>query len=124
MIQPTVGRIVWFWPNGPVPDTQPTAAVITFVHHAHLVDLYVLPGRGQLAVPHEFIFLAHTDGERAEGQQFCEWMPYQKGQAAKEENELETMRQSIGELTSFLRGYTAGIESRFVALEQRMKDPR
>lgn len=28
VIEPTVGRVVWFWPDGEAPDRQPLAATV------------------------------------------------------------------------------------------------
>lgn len=130
MIEPTVGRVVWFWPIGPAANAneQPAAAIIAHVHHERLVDLYVMPG-GRGAGPSylaEFILLVQDDEDRerlSEGSAYCEWMPFQKGQAPKVDE--------LKELRSFVNGFTMGVDSRFTeltqrifTLEQSLKDPR
>lgn len=94
MIKPTVGRIVNYWPSHldlepiPVPFTyypgsHPCAAQIAFVWSDTCVNLSIVDHAGVLhsrtSVP-----LYHGDGPRPVGA-YCEWMDYQKGQAAKAE---------------------------------------
>lgn len=92
MIVPTVGRVVWFWPSrGPFAGgdfcyhdrKQPCAAQIAYVWGDTCVNLQALDQNG---VSHNFtsVPLIQEGDERPEGY-FCEWMPYQKGQAAKTE---------------------------------------
>lgn len=92
MITPTVGRQVWFWPSKdkvaemqPAFDrTQPMAATVTWVWDDRRVNLAVLD---QNAKPYPMIGvkLLQEGDAPAEGESYAEWMPYQKGQAAKAE---------------------------------------
>jgi hypothetical protein len=92
MIKPTVGRVVWFWPSSEPPPqfclkdrSQPCSAQIAYVFSntdTH-VNLSVSDHAGQHWA-YENVLLWQGDGERPGGR-FCEWMPYQKGQAAKTE---------------------------------------
>ena len=86
MIKPTIGRVVWFTPatsddtlarNG----TQPLAAMVTCVWSDTCVNLAVFDANG-IATNRTSVLLLQDDCERPSGY-FCEWMPYQKGQAAK-----------------------------------------
>lgn len=81
MIKPTVGRVVWYRPEGPDGPTQ--AALVAFVHSDSMVNLAVFDNNGchssRTSVP-----LVH-DGAPIPVGSYCEWMPYQKGQAAKTE---------------------------------------
>lgn len=87
---PTVGRVVWFTPS--VNDNisrngdQKLAAIITCVWSDTCVNLSVFDANGAVhsrtSVP-----LLQDDMTKPDGY-YCEWMPYQKGQAAKTE-ELE-----------------------------------
>lgn len=89
MIKPSVGRIVWFTPgdwDGNVltrhPD-QPLAAIVAYVHSDRMVNLTVFDANGH---PHGRTSVQLVqDGDPRPDQFFCEWMPYQKGQAAKTE---------------------------------------
>ena len=94
MITPTVGRIVWFHPEAGVSYTQPWAALVTYVHSATMVNLAVFNENGnpqsRTSVP-----LWQGDGGIPAGM-FCEWMPYQKGQAAK----TEALEKQIGPTTA------------------------
>lgn len=85
MIEPTPGRIVWFW-KGPWHDKiaqheQPLAATVAYVHNPHMVNLRVVDANGE-AHAVTSVTLLQDDDQRPEGF-FCEWMPFQKGQAAK-----------------------------------------
>lgn len=107
IIEPTVGRIVIFRPNGVAGIEQ--AAIVTAVHDPRLINLFAFPPRA-----HE---TAHTiegvqllqHGDRIPDGPFAEWMPYQKGQAAKAEKlELQLTAQSQGgpaELTGRLANH-------------------
>lgn len=97
IITPTVGRKVWYWPStndkaGPIPmctaSGQPLDATVIAVWGDRCVNLLVTDAQG-----HQFPVLSCTllqpgdkPDENAEGQligRYCEWMPYQQGQAAK-----------------------------------------
>lgn len=90
MIKPTVGRVVWFWPASTLPKgspgAQPLAATIAFVHSGTCVNLTVHDRNGE-TYGMTSAELWHGEGESPD-RPHCEWMPYQKGQAAKTE-ELE-----------------------------------
>lgn len=90
MIQPTVGRQAWFWRAGAVLPTdditlsdQPEAATVCYVHTDRLVNLQVIDHNGH-ARPIAEVQLRQPEDDVPKTQ-FCEWMPYQKGQAAKAE---------------------------------------
>lgn len=83
MIEPTIGRVVWYHP--PNMHEQPWAALVVFVHNSGLVNLTVFDdngmGKAKLNVP------LLQDDQTADGVTtgYCEWMTFQKGQAAKQE---------------------------------------
>jgi hypothetical protein len=86
MIEPTIGRIVWY--RGTVHDLipkndQPLAAIVTYVWGPRLVNLAVFDPNGMSFSRTSVEFL--QDGDAQPRGNFCEWMPYQKGQAAKTE---------------------------------------
>jgi len=84
VIKPTVGRVVWYQTKF-VPDQveQPQAAIVTFVHSDNMVNLVVF---SDLGMPYgkTSVYLRQA-GTPAPSHDFCEWMPYQLGQAAKTE---------------------------------------
>lgn len=86
MIKPTVGRIVWYhrgprdWVNQ---RDQPLAAIITYVQTDTMVHLVVFEAEGRME-PRLNVELCQGDTAPSE-REHCEWMPYQKGQAAKTE---------------------------------------
>jgi len=87
MIQPTLGRIVWFTPaqtdNALQPsDTGKCAGIVTHVWNERLVNLAVFDMHGVL-FPKPSVPLLQDDDVPVTGSQHCEWMPYQKN---KDEN--------------------------------------
>lgn len=80
MIEPTVGRIVWVWCN----DLQqhPLAAIINGVISPHRISVTVFHRTG--ITEGVELDLYQGDGEKPL-YPYAEWMPYQKGQAAKTE---------------------------------------
>lgn len=99
MIKPTIGRVVWFWPYAPSlfgefhfngSLEQPCAAIVVAVWSDRCVNLVVYDHAG---MSHSFgsVILVQDGDSKPERCCFCEWMPYQKGQAAKAE-ELEKQR--------------------------------
>lgn len=81
MIAPTIGRVVWFWENAGQP--QPLPGIVCFVHSDTRVNLAVFDANGNTSGKTS-VFLYQGDTERPT-MHFAEWMPYQKGQAAKTE---------------------------------------
>ena len=93
MIQPTVGRIVWYHPNlsdpgGIVPGTV-QAAIIAHVWNDSCVNLGVFDPDG-LPYSRTSVYLQQDEGVD-QSLPYATWMPYQKGQAVKTE-ELEAKR--------------------------------
>lgn len=89
MIKPTIGRVVWFHPasNASDPGFAPApicAAIVAYVHSDNCVNLGVFDGNGVSHSKTSVRLIQDTD-EAPEGGYYCEWMPYQKGQAAKTE---------------------------------------
>jgi hypothetical protein len=87
MIKPTIGRVVWFWPSlgcelsGFVHQdkSQPCAALVVYVHSDIMVNLHAID---QVGVGHAMSSVRLIqEGEPRPAENFCEWMPYQIGQA-------------------------------------------
>jgi len=92
MIQPTPGRMVWYMPGaerGPSDGDDVFAAVVTRVWNDRLVNLTVFKPDGNTHPRTNVKLLQDDDMEDFLGQPHAQWMPYQKGQAAKTEA-LET----------------------------------
>lgn len=88
MIKPAIGRVVWYWTTRPLsPEEQPMASIVTFVHSDTMVNLTVFDYNGNPS-GQTSVFLYQGEGEKPEVERFCEWMPYQLGQAAKTEEAL------------------------------------
>jgi hypothetical protein len=84
MITPTVGRVVWYHAPGAAQGAQPQAAIIAFVHNDTLVNLHVIDANGIASGATSVPLVQEGDATPSAGF-YCEWMPYQKGQAAKTE---------------------------------------
>ncbi len=94
IIKPTIGRVVWFWPGAiAIPSaaedffyddtSQPCAALVAHVIDERTVNLAVMDQTGRVFSRQRVKLI--QDGDERPLQYFCEWMPYQKGQAAKTE---------------------------------------
>ena len=94
MIKPTPGRVVWYYP--PSNDTlqsfasvqakEPLAAHVAKVWTDTCVNLMVIDPNGY-PTSRTSVLLYQGESDRP-GSGFAEWMPYQKGQAAKAEAEM------------------------------------
>lgn len=96
-IKPTIGRAVWFRPGAAFlaanplftqfNPLQPMEARIVYVHHDHMVNLMVSDHVGcAWPVPSVHLLAGQYDPEQdADLYACCEWVPYQKVQAAKTE---------------------------------------
>ena len=86
MITPTVGRVVWYRPRGHGENEQPLAAIVAHVWSDTCVNLAIFDANGSpMANPPTSVLLLQDGNERPTGGQYCEWMPFQKGQAKKTE---------------------------------------
>lgn len=86
-IKPTVGRMVWYHPTAyeqfPQAGDEPLAAQVARVWSDTCVNLCVLDANGS---PHsKTSVLLWQEGQPKPDAGYCEWMDYQKGQAAKTE---------------------------------------
>jgi hypothetical protein len=94
MIEPTVGRVVWYWDRAGFRHQQPQSAQIAYVHSDVMVNLGVMSPAGEV---HGVQDVAFWDGEgKRPPYAHWEWMPYQKGQAAKTEQLAEDLRNLKG----------------------------
>jgi hypothetical protein len=85
VITPTPGRVVWFRPNkrSQLADKHPDpfAAIIAFVHSDRMVNLGVF-GRDGRTIAKQNVILVQ-EGDDIPTTDYCQWMPYQLGQAKK-----------------------------------------
>lgn len=89
MIKPTVGRVVWYRPStydqsGPgglrATTHQPLAAMIVYVHGDTMVNLVIHDCNGNTHA-RTSVHLHQGEGQPPVDHGYCEWMPYQVGQA-------------------------------------------
>jgi hypothetical protein len=93
MIKPTVGRVVWYHAPLPPNHDQPNAALVAFVWSDTCVNLAVFDSDG--VTSHQTsVYLWQGDGPRPSSS-YCEWMPYQQGQAAKTEALEAKLKETI-----------------------------
>ena len=82
MIKPTVGRVMWYWPEKEDRGDQPLCALVTYVWGDNMVNLAVFnpdgSSGGEQSVPIVQEGSPHTVGDSP----YCEWMPYQKAVAS------------------------------------------
>jgi len=83
MITPTPGRIMWYWPVKDQRSDQPWAAIVTTVWDDNMVNLCAFTPNGvptaTMSVPIVQDGSPYSIGDSP----YCEWMPYQIGQAKK-----------------------------------------
>ncbi|MCW2317470.1 hypothetical protein M2322_003029 [Rhodoblastus acidophilus] len=95
MINPTVGRVVWYRPGTfdrehgvAVNGDQPLAALVATVWSDRVVNLVVFDANGT-TFSRSSVTLVQEGDAVPESREYCEWMPYQIGQAKKHEAEGE-----------------------------------
>jgi hypothetical protein len=119
MIEPTPGRIVWFFPSieqGRDPNGQPLAAIVAKVLSERYLNLTVCHGDGTTYAA-QSIQLLQDDDTAPEGAAHATWMPFQKGQAARHEQvkaaeqpaDLQPVHEKIDLLAS-------GVQTKFEEL--------
>ena len=88
MITPTIGRIVWYYPGDMEMATslgdQPMVAIVTYVHSDTRINVAYWDHNGAFNSSTS-VELIQDQAPPSNGAAWCEWMPYQKGQAAKYE---------------------------------------
>ena len=93
MTQPTVGRVVWFWPSADeqmaLPrEGQPLAAHVAAVSEdGSTVNLQVIDANGHAHARQDVPFVQPNYLPPAFGGSYAEWMPYQRAQHAKQDAE-------------------------------------
>lgn len=111
VIQPTVGRVVWYRPSVsdvdlPHDRKEPLAALVTRVWGERCVNLVVFDANGN-AHGRTSVRLVQQDDEIASvDEAFAVWMPYQRGQAAKNDDEVATVRQRVDALEAVVAALT------------------
>jgi hypothetical protein len=87
VIPPTIGRALLFWPARALaerkPD-QPFSARIAYVHSDGMVNIEYIDANGHSNGSTSVPLIQAGEPAPAMGY-YCEWMPYQHGQAAKTE---------------------------------------
>lgn len=86
MIKPTIGRVVWYQPNGTEGYNGPLAAIVCHVHSDTMVNLAVLDPNGN-PLSRTSVVLVQDDDGRPVGP-YAEWMPYQKAAAGQQQPTL------------------------------------
>lgn len=89
MIKPTIGRVVWFHPSSceisrDFASAPICAAIVAHVWSDTCVNLAVFDANGN-SHSRTSVLLVQEGAPVPSGGFYCEWMPYQKGQAAKTE---------------------------------------
>ena len=88
MIQPTIGRVLWYHPAHGHPEAPPHAAIVAFVWDDNgAVNLACFDQHG-MSYSATRVPLFQGEGNRPD-KPYAEWMPYQLGQAAKATEKTE-----------------------------------
>jgi hypothetical protein len=120
VIQPTRGRVVLFTPHksDAIPnDGQPLAAIIAHVHSDGVINLTVFDAFGRV-IPRPSVPLLQDGDAKPNDGGFAEWMPYQKGQAAKTE-QLE-QKIAASEQSSGLQPHQQRVVDEKAELDERL----
>lgn len=102
-IEPTPGRSVWYRPGDE--DTilstegQPLAATVAAVLPGGKVNLSVLDYNGRVNSRCGVTLVQEGEDPPANGKSYCEWMPYQIGQAKKHAEPAAETAVTSDELT-------------------------
>lgn len=121
MIKPTIGRIVLFRPNDPDYDeSYRNAAIVANVNDDGTVHLGVFNHYG-VCESEQSVTLVQDDNVPELGQ--CEWMPYQKGQAAKYDVTTDDLMACIARLEELLTSDQVGLELPPLALKAPAEIP-
>jgi len=93
MIKPTVGRVVWFQPakseDEPLRE-QPLAAIIAYVWNDRMVNLGGFDENGAPFAATSVTLIQEEDDTQPASGYFAQWMPYQVGQAKKDETAAQS----------------------------------
>lgn len=86
MIPPTVGRVVWFHPNKnesfiATNGDQPVPALVAAVHPDLTINVGGFDANGNHFARQNVTLLQDDATPPEDGEQYAEWMPYQKAQA-------------------------------------------
>lgn len=88
MIQPTIGRVVWVVrPRDTTDIKQPEVGFVTYVHSDRCINVKGFNANG-VDFFLSSLTLLQDDDAKPEANFAC-WMPYQKGQAAKYEQDAK-----------------------------------
>ena len=84
MISPTIGRVVLLRLAGSSPTDEPLPALVAKVWNDRMINVGGFDHNGDPVKATSVVLLQDDDAPPASGP-WAEWMPYQKGQAAKAE---------------------------------------
>lgn len=118
MIEPTPGRILWFYPHvdaGRDPNGAPLGAFLAKVISDRCVNLTVSHGDGSTYGAQNVPLLQDDDAPPADGSAYACWMPYQKGQAAKHDAPAAASPAiDVGSVTKAMDELAAGTQNKFL----------
>jgi hypothetical protein len=88
MIQPTIGRVIWFYSIAhgcpDVINPQPYPAFVCYVHGDRMINVAGFDSTG-VPFARSSVTLLQDDDTIPLYRDYCTWMPYQVGQAKKAE---------------------------------------
>lgn len=119
MIEPSVGRIVYYRPQG-IADPTPHAAIVIAVQDERSVNLACFSPEGTYYHREQVPLLQDDDAAPEEGG-YAEWMAYQKGQAAKTEAILAAPAPGLEPVHAKIAALETGVQDKFTELGDWLK---
>jgi hypothetical protein len=125
VIKPTIGLVVWYWScaeEATEAEAQARPGLVCYVYQDGCINVAVFDRNGDLRPSSKLPLFQGEPGEQRPNGPHCEWMPYQKGQASKQEapaidvialatkvNELEAqLKRTVQMLMNALGGKGVG----------------
>lgn len=94
MIQPTIGRVVLFYPNGETDLKYPMPALVCFVHEGGEINVGAFDYGGNPIKGLSIVLRQEGDPVPDMGTPYAEWMPYQIKAAARD-GKLDALAGSV-----------------------------
>ena len=83
MIKPTIGRVVWYYPENAQLSDQPFPALVCYVHSDEIINVAGFDANGLQFAKTSVPLIQDEAKYREQKNRFACWMPYQKAQAEK-----------------------------------------
>jgi hypothetical protein len=124
IIEPTVGRNIYYYPPGHPAGAQPHLGLIALVHSVRSINLACFNENGT-AYACQAVVLVQDGDPVPEQRGYACWMPFQKGQAAKAEAAENLLAKQVADLAGDMDAKFASLggwlNPRIAELELKVK---